>query len=79
MKGSGIQFPPNFISSRTTELEKLITPSQIEKEGVVGSVVGRVEQIIGTWELLAQNRFGKKIIATIQVARKTSNLCEPWA
>ena len=79
MKGSGIQFPPNFISSRTTELEKLIMPSQIEKEVVVGSVVGRVEQIIGTWELLAQTRFGKKIIATIQVARKTSNLCEPWA
>lgn len=79
MKGSGIQFPPNFISSRTTELEKLIMPSQIEKEVVVGSVVGRVEQIIGTWELLAQTRFGKKIIATIQVARKTSNLCETWA
>ena len=79
MKGSGIQFPPNFISSRTTELEKLIMPSQIEKKVVVGSVVGRVEQIIGTWELLAQARFGKKIIATIQVARKTSNLCEPWA
>lgn len=54
-------------------------PSQIKKEVVVGSVVGRVEQIIGTWELLAQTRFGKKIIATIQVARKTSNLCEPWA
>ena len=52
-------------------------PSQIKKEVVVGS--GRVEQIIGTWELLAQTRFGKKIIATIQVARKTSNLCETWA
>ena len=60
MKGSGIQFPPNFISSRTTELEKLITPSQIKKEVVVESVVGRVEQIGGTSELLAQTRVGKK-------------------